>query len=188
MAVYDGVARGECTEEEAGRLVRSFLSAGVDTTVNAIGNMVNAFCEYPDQWRLLISEPALLKRAIEESLRWDSTVQTFFRTTTRPVETEGVVIPEGSKVLLFLASANRDPRRWENPDRFDITRQAGAHVAFGYGIHRCLGQMVARLELELILGALISRVSEIRRTAPVKRRLNNTLHAVSSLPVEILER
>jgi 4-methoxybenzoate monooxygenase (O-demethylating) len=185
MAVYEAVERGECTELEAERLVRSFLSAGVDTTINGLANMLYAFSLFPEQWSRLREDPALSKRAIEESLRWSSTVQTFFRTTTRAVEIVDKVIPEGSKVLLFLASANRDPRRWHDPDRFDITRQAGAHVGFGYGIHRCLGQMVARLEAELILDAFLSRVASMRIAGGVEHRLNNTLHAVSSLPLEV---
>lgn len=95
-------------------------------------------------------------------------------------------IPEGSKVLLFLAAANRDPRRWSEPDIFDIQRQASGHVGFGFGIHQCLGQMVARLEAEMILNALIPRVESFRLTGPPKRRLNNTLHAIAGLPVEII--
>jgi 4-methoxybenzoate monooxygenase (O-demethylating) len=186
MAVYDGAQRGECSEEEAERLVRSFLSAGVDTTVNGLSNMLHGFCLYPEQWKRLKTDPSLVKRAIEEGLRWDSTVQTFFRTTTRDVQVGGQMLPSGSKVILFLAAANRDPRRWpDHPERFDIGREAGSHVAFGFGIHRCLGQMVARLEAELILNALIKRTSSFRLIGPVKRRLNNTLRAVSSAPVEI---
>ena len=88
-------------------------------------------------------------------------------------------------MLLFLAAANRDPRRWAEPDRFDIGRQASGHVAFGYGIHQCLGQMVARLEAEVLLEALLPRFVAIRPTGPAVRRLNNTLHALASLPVEV---
>jgi 4-methoxybenzoate monooxygenase (O-demethylating) len=184
--VYATADRGECSQAEAERLVRSFLTAGVDTTVNGIGNMLNAFAQHPEQWQCLRADPALAKRAFEESLRWDSTVQTFFRTTSREVEVEGISIPEGAKVLLFLAAANRDPRHWERAEAFDITRSASGHVGFGFGIHQCLGQMVARLEAEAVLDALVARVAEIRSAGPVERRLNNTLHAVSKLPVELI--
>jgi 4-methoxybenzoate monooxygenase (O-demethylating) len=183
--VYEAADTGECTSEEAERLVRSFLSAGVDTTVNGISHMILALATHPDQWERLRAEPGLAKRAFEESLRWDSTVQTFFRTTARDVTVEGTSIPEGSKVLLFLAAANRDPRRWEAPDRYDLSRATSGHVGFGFGIHQCLGQMVARLEGELVLEALIPRVREIRLAGEPERRLNNTLHAIASLPVEI---
>ena len=113
-------------------------------------------------------------------------MQTFFRTTSRPVEIAGATIEEGAKVLLFLAAANRDPRKWADPDRFDITRQASGHVGFGFGIHQCLGQMVARMEAEAVATALLTHVAEIRATGPARRRLNNTLHAIGELPVELI--
>ena len=185
--VFEAADRGECTLEEAGRLVRSFLTAGIDTTVNGIGNMVRAFADHPEQWAMLRAEPALAKKAFEESLRWGGTVQTFFRTTAREVAVEGGTIPEGSKVILFLAAANRDPRHWERATQFDISRSASGHVGFGFGIHQCLGQMVARMEAEAVLRAMIPRVREIRLAGAQVQRLNNTLHALASLPVELLE-
>lgn len=185
MAVYEAADRGECSEQEAERLVRSFLSAGVDTTVNGIGHLVLALASCPGEFARLRADPKLAPKAFEESLRWDSTVQTFFRTTTRQVAVAEVIIPAGSKVLLFLAAANRDPEHWPDPDRFDLDRHTSGHVGFGYGIHQCLGQMVARLEGELIAKALADRVKAIRLAGPPVRRLNNTLHAIESLPVEI---
>jgi cytochrome P450 len=185
-AIHAAAADAGCSEAEAERLVRSLLSAGVDTTVNGIGIMMLAFASFPEQWAKLRAEPKLARRALDESLRWDSTVQTFFRTTTRVVDVAGATIPEGAKVLLFLAAANRDPRRWDDPERFDLGRATSGHVGFGHGIHQCLGQMVARLEAELVLEALIPRVAEIRLDGAPVRRLNNTLHALASLPVEIV--
>ena len=184
--VYAAADRGECSLDEAERLVRSFLSAGVDTTVNGIGNLIYAFAKHPEQWQALRAQPELAKRAFEESLRWGGTVQTFFRTTSRDVEIDGAVIPEGEKVLLFLAAANRDPRQWQDPDTFDIKRSASGHVGFGFGIHQCLGQMVARMEAEAVLNALVARVAEIRIVGEPERRLNNTLHALGSLPIQLV--
>jgi cytochrome P450 len=112
-------------------------------------------------------------------------VQTFFRTTTREVDVAGQRIPEGSKVLLFLASANRDPRYWSQPDQFDPARKNAGHVGFGFGIHQCLGQMVARQEAEVVLSALLATVGSLRLIGPATRRLNNTIHALHSLPVEV---
>jgi 4-methoxybenzoate monooxygenase (O-demethylating) len=185
MAVYEAADRGECSPEEAERLVRSFLSAGVDTTVNGIAHLVLALAGNPHQFARLREEPKLALKAFEESLRWDSTVQTFFRTASRDVTVAGIEIPEGSKVLLFLAAANRDPAHWERPDAFELTRNASGHVGFGFGIHQCLGQMVARMEGELIAAELARQVRSIRLAGPPVRRLNNTLHAIESLPVEI---
>lgn len=185
MAVHEAADRGECSADEAERLVRSFLSAGVDTTVNGIAHMVLALARYPGEFAELRRDPTLALKAFEESLRWDSTVQTFFRTTIRDVTVAGVPIPEGSKVLLFLAAANRDGRHWAKADDFDLARNASGHVGFGFGIHQCLGQMVARLEGELVAAALAERVKALRLTGEPVRRLNNTLHAIHSLPVEV---
>jgi len=185
-AVHDAAERDEHLSGDGALLVRSFFTAGLDTTINGIANMVHAFAANPDQWRMLRSDPGLVKRAFEESLRWDGTVQCFFRTTAREVEIEGVTIPEGRKVMLFFAAANRDPRRWENADSFDITRNASGHVGFGFGIHQCLGQMVARFEAEAVLTAMVERIAEVRLAGPVERRLNNTLRAVSKLPLELI--
>lgn len=186
MQVYEAADRGECSHDEAERLVRSFLTAGVDTTVNGIATLLHAFAEFPGQWAKLRADPKLVKKAVEESLRWGGTVQTFFRTTSRDVSIGGHIIPEGQKVLLFLAAANRDPRKWEDADRFEITRVASGHVGFGFGIHQCLGQMVARMEAEAVTNALLANVGEIRATGPVRRRLNNTLHAIGELPIELI--
>ncbi|MEZ5742838.1 MAG: cytochrome P450 [Sphingomonadaceae bacterium] len=186
MQVYEAADRGECSPAEAERLVRSFLTAGVDTTVNGIATLVHAFAQFPDQWQALRAQPKLAKKAIEESLRWGGVVQTFFRTTSREVAVPGGTIPAGSKVLLFLAAANRDPRHWDDPDRFDIARNTSGHVGFGFGIHQCLGQMVARMEAEAVLDAMIARIAEIRPAGPAKVRLNNTLHALASVPVDLI--
>ena len=185
-AVYAAADRGDCSDVEAERLVRSFLTAGVDTTVNGLANMLHAFATHPGEWAKLRADPSLAKKAFEESLRWGGTVQTFFRTTARDVAIGEDTIPEGSKVVLYLAAANRDPRHWDHADRFDITRSASGHLGFGFGIHQCLGQMVARIEAEAVLKAMVARVAEIRLAGPVERRLNNTLHAVSRLPLELV--
>jgi cytochrome P450 len=110
----------------------------------------------------------------------------FFRTTTRAVEFDGVMVPPDTKVLMMAASANRDPRKWDDPDRFDINRKSAGHVAFGTGIHACVGQMVARLELEMILTAIVSRVRHIEIAAEPRRKLNNTVRQFGSLPVELI--
>jgi cytochrome P450 len=186
MQVYAAADRGECSDAEAERLVRSFLTAGVDTTVNGLAYLLLALAQNPDQWALLKADPTLGKKAFEESLRWGGVIQTFFRTTSRDVDVVCGTIPEGAKVLLFLASANRDPRRWDNPDAFDVTRSVSGHVGFGFGIHQCLGQMVARLEAEAVLDALLAQVSHLHLAAAPTFRLNNTLRALAHVPVQLI--
>lgn len=183
--IFEAADAGELSLEEAPVLVRSLLSAGVDTTVNGLGFALMCLAQNPDQYQLLRGDPKLARPGFDEVLRYASPVQTFFRTTTHEVELAGSKLGEGEKVLTFLAGANRDPRKWENPDRFDITRRATGHVAFGTGIHGCVGQAVARMEAEVVLTALARRVKSIELAGEPVIRLNNTLRGVASLPVRI---
>jgi cytochrome P450 len=176
---------GEITPDEAPLLVRSLLSAGLDTTVYGIGAAIYCLARFPDELARLRADPSLARNAFEEAVRFESPVQTFFRTTTRDVEIGGSRIGEGEKVLMFLGAANRDPRRWENPDRYDITRKTSGHVGFGSGIHMCVGQLVARLEGEVMLSAIARKVASIEISGPVKRRYNNTLRGLESLPITL---
>jgi len=185
MQIFQAVDSGALMEAEAGMLVRSFLSAGIDTTVFGLGNALYCFARYPEQWTALRKNPALNRLAFEEVLRFEAPVQTFFRTTTKDVEVANVKLGEGEKVLLFLAAANRDPRRWERPDQFDIRRRASGHMTFGTGIHGCVGQAVARLEGEALLGALAKRVTAFELIGEPTRRLNNTLRGFDTLPLRL---
>jgi 4-methoxybenzoate monooxygenase (O-demethylating) len=186
MQIFAAVDAGELSEAEAGMLVRSFLSAGIDTTVYGLGNALYCFAQYREQWTTLRENPSLIRLAFEEVLRFEAPVQTFFRTTTRAVDVGDVPLGEGEKVLLFLAAANRDPRRWERPDQFDVRRRATGHMTFGTGIHGCVGQAVARLEAEAVFGALAKRVASFELTAEPKRRLNNTLRGLDTLPLRVI--
>jgi len=186
MQIFQAVEAGELSEEEAGMLVRSFLSAGIDTTVYGLGNALYCFARHPEQWTLLRNNPKLIRGAFEEVLRFEAPVQTFFRTTTRPVDVGSVRLDQGEKVLLFLAAANRDPRRWDRPDTFDVSRRAAGHMTFGTGIHGCVGQAMARLETEAILTALASRVASFELIGEPRRRLNNTLRGFDTLPLRVV--
>jgi hypothetical protein len=176
---------GEITPDEAPLLVRSLLSAGLDTTVNGIGAAMYCLARFPDELQRLRADPTLARNAFEEAVRFESPVQTFFRTTAREVELSGASIGEGEKVLMFLGSANRDPRRWSEPDRYDITRKTSGHVGFGSGVHMCVGQLVARLEGEVMLSAIARKVAAIEIDGAVKRRFNNTLRGLESLPIKL---
>lgn len=184
--IYQAADAGEIDPAHAPLLVRSFLSAGVDTTINGIGNALFALAQHPDQYALLHADPALARPAFEEALRWESTVQTFFRTAAHDTEIAGVPVRENTKVLCMLASANRDPRKWADPDRYDVQRRPSGHMALGAGIHGCVGQAIARLEGEVVLTALARRVKRIEVAGPHTRRLNNTLRALDTLPLRLV--
>jgi 4-methoxybenzoate monooxygenase (O-demethylating) len=184
--IYQAADEGRISHDKAPALVRSVLSAGFDTTVAGLGNAIYAFAINPDQWQLLREDAALQRSAFDEIIRWEAPVQTFFRTTSQAVEIEGVHLNPDEKVLLFLGAANRDPRRWDNPDRFDLRRQTMGHVAFGSGIHVCVGMMVARLEAELLFGAFAKRVARFALLREPTRRRNNTLRTFASLPVRVI--
>ncbi|MDJ0850317.1 MAG: cytochrome P450 [Myxococcota bacterium] len=152
-----------------GQFVILLLVAGNETTTNLIGNGVKALLDHPDQLERLHEEPELLPNMIEEALRFDTPVQYIFRRTTRATEVAGTEIPEDASVCVLLASANRDGRRFEDPDRFDVTRDTRGHVGFGLGIHFCLGASLARLEARTAFEALLP---ELRRRRPAERRPN----------------
>jgi cytochrome P450 len=186
MQIFAAVDAGELAEDEAGMLVRSFLSAGIDTTVYGLGNALYCFARYPEQWSILRESPGLIRGAFEEVLRFEAPLQSFFRTTTREIDVGGTRLGDGEKVLLLFAAANRDPRRWDQPDTFDIRRRATGHMTFGTGIHGCVGQAVARLESEAVFGALAKRVASFELVGEPTRRLNNTLRGLDTMPLRIV--
>jgi 4-methoxybenzoate monooxygenase (O-demethylating) len=183
--VYKYADTGEVSEQEAALLVRSFLSAGIDTTVHAVGNALLCFAENPGEWQKLRQEPARARIAFEEVMRLETPFQCYFRTTTAPAEIAGTPIGAEEKIYVSIASANRDPRRWEEPERFNISRKVAGHVGFGTGVHACVGQMIARLEIEALTNAMVERVASIELAGKPERLLHNTLRAVSKLPVRM---
>ncbi|MGU3586915.1 cytochrome P450 [Rhodococcus sp. C26F] len=183
--IWAAADRGDITHAQAPLIVRSLLTAGVDTTVNGLAAVLYAFATHPDQWHAVRRNPSLARTAFDEAVRWESPVQTFFRTATRDIEIGGVTIPDGRKILMFLGAANRDPRRWDRPDAFDLERDPSGHVGFGMGIHQCVGQHVARLESEALLTAMAARIETIELDGPVQRHLNNTLRSWRSIPIRV---
>jgi cytochrome P450 len=184
-AIWAASDRGDITPQQAPLIVRSLLTAGVDTTVHGISAVLYGLATHPEEWRRLRANPSLARVAFDEAVRWESPVQTFFRTANGDVRFGEVTVPDGAKVLMFLAAANRDPRRWADPDRFDLTRDPSGHVGFGMGIHQCVGQHVARLEAEAVLTALLQRVESVELAGPPRRHHNNTLRALDSLPLRL---
>lgn len=184
--LYAAADAGELTEDEAALLVRTLLSAGLDTTIFTLGNAIVSLARHPEQWALLRDDPSLARNALEEVMRYESTFQSFYRTTTQPTELAGVRIGAEQKIWVGIASANRDPRRWPDPTRFDITRRASGNLAFGTGIHGCVGQMIARMEGEIVLKTLAERVAELVPAGQPTVHYNNTVRGFSAMPLNVI--
>jgi len=187
VAVRDGGDR--LSDDELSSMVFLLVAAGHETTVNLIGNGVHALFTHPEQLALLRAEPDRLPAAVEELLRFAGPLQVALPyVTTAPVELGGVTIPAGETVFPGLLAANRDPARVPDPDALDITRPQNQHLAFGHGIHHCLGAPLARLEGCIALGALLSRFPRLRLAVPPHEltwRPNLLMHGLTALPVTL---
>lgn len=185
-SIYAAADRGEITHEEAALLVRSLLSAGIDTTVSALGNAILCLARHPRQWEKLKETPTLTRQAFEEVLRFTTPVHSFCRTANVDTEVAGISVREGDKVLCVLGAANLDPDHWHEPHEFDIERRAAGHLALGVGIHSCVGQLVARLEGHSLLGALARKVDRIELRGTPEWSPGNALTTLASLPVSLV--
>ncbi|QSR19610.1 cytochrome P450 [Novosphingobium sp. KA1] len=184
-AIYASADEGDITHAEAKLLVRSFLSAGVDTTIDSIGLCLRALAEHQDQWQALRKDPSLARAAFEEATRYDSSSQSLFRTTTEAFEFAGQQLGKHEKVLVLIGSAGRDPAVWDEPDRFDIHRRISHQIGYGTGIHGCVAQMMARLEGEVFFRALAEKVETLETTGPSELRLVPGLRGLASLPLAL---
>ena len=184
--IYQAADRGEITQDEAPLLTRTLLSAGLDTTVYTLCNAILSFANFPEQWALVHANPTLARQALEEVLRFESTFHSFYRTATKDLELAGIPIRNEQKICVFIGSANRDPRRWERADTFDVTRRASGNLAFGTGLHACAGQMLARLEGEIVLTALARRVKAFRLEGKPIIHYNNSVRGYDSMPLSVV--
>ncbi|WP_026152062.1 cytochrome P450 family protein [Actinopolyspora halophila] len=154
-------------DEELVAMVASMIMAGSDTVRAFVGNAALALLDHPDQRRLLCESPDHVGNAVEELLRYEGALSTaLFRVTTEELEFAGTTLPAGAPVIAALLSANRDPERFHEPDRLDITRQRSRHVGFGHGLHNCLGAALARMEGEIAIPALFRRFPELDTAIP----------------------
>ncbi|HEV2937365.1 MAG TPA: cytochrome P450, partial [Streptosporangiaceae bacterium] len=180
---------GRLSENELLSMAWLLLVAGHETTVNLIGGGVLALLLHPGELARLRADPALLGGAVEELLRYVSPVNdATFRFTGEPVDIGGVHIGPGEVVLVSLSGANRDPSRYADPEELDVGRDSTGHLAFGHGIHYCLGAPLARLEAEIAFGALIERFGSITLAVPpseLRWRPSSLIHGLESLPVRL---
>jgi cytochrome P450 len=186
------LASDKLSEDELVAMISLLLIAGHETTVNLIGNGMLALMEHPQQMNRLRDDPALIKPAVEELLRYDGPVQTATERYARDdVTIAGVTIPRGEMVFAVLASANRDERQFDHPDALDLTREPNRHLAFGQGVHFCLGAPLARLEGQIAINSLLRRIPDLRMVVPkpsLLRRPGLVLNGLKSLPVAFSRR
>jgi cytochrome P450 len=176
ISVLVDPAQEDALEEiDVVQFVVLLLVAGNETTTNLIGNAVNALYDHPRVLEQVAADPSLVPGLIDETLRWDPPVQLVFRKATREVEVAGVPLPKGSLVAAILGSANRDPDRFEDPDRFDVTRDARGHLGFGLGVHYCLGSSLARLEARAALEALVPELPRYKPAGPRNELIDSFL-------------
>ncbi|WP_336323704.1 cytochrome P450 [Streptomyces lavendofoliae] len=184
--VLGELTRTDLTDAELAGVGSFLLAAGLDTTANMIGLGTLALLRHPDQAAALRAGPESAGRAVEELLRYLTIAHTGARVALEDVELDGQVIRAGETVTLSLEAANRDPARFPDPDTLDLRRKATGHLAFGHGIHQCLGQQLARVELRVALPALFTRFPTLRSAVPpeeVRLRRNTNVHGVRRLPV-----
>lgn len=185
--VHAEVEGERLSEDDLLGIFQLLLLAGHETSTNLINNTVLSLIEHRAELPRLRSRPELIPSAIEEVLRFRSPVQAMFRLSTRDVQMRDTVIPAGRLVIAMIGSANRDPAQFADPNRFDVTRHPNAHIAFGHGIHFCLGAPLARMEARIALGALLRSVDtiELAATEPWEPRAAFHVHGPARLPVRL---
>ena len=184
-AIHRAAAAGEVPSEAVPVMMIDYMGPSLDTTIFAISSGVWLFASYPDQWDLVRNDPSLIPSAINEIMRMEAPIQGFSRHVARNYDLGGVCLPEGARAIIFYSAANRDPRQFPNPDRFDVRRDnAGRHMGFGTGPHVCLGMHLARLEMRALFTALARKVRRFHIETE-QRALNNVLRGFSKLIVTI---
>ena len=162
------------------------LSAGADTTVLTMANALRAFALFPAEYQKLRADPKLVRAAFDESLRWDSPSRMAGRITTREVDVDGYRVPAGQRVGLMFAAANRDPRAWADPDQYDIKRDLKKQVGWGYGIHACVGRVLAQLEAHVLLSEAARRVESFEVAGDMVPWLTTIGHGPAKLPLRVV--
>lgn len=184
--MFEAEEAGELHPGGAANIVRTFIRAGTDSTLSGLTTAMRELARNPDQWALLKARPALVRNVLDEALRMEPPTHILFRATNTDVELAGYRLKDNTKIAALFGGANHDPRQWDRPDAFDLTRNsAGVHLAFGTGIHNCIGQNIARLEAESLLMAMIGRVRSISLTGPTHYRLFNAMRLQDVVPLHL---
>jgi cytochrome P450 len=184
--IFAAADRGEIDEGIAEELVSLFVNGGVDTTFTTISKGFKNFLDNPEQWELLIGDPSLAMKAFDEVMRFNVSVQQAYRVATRDVELEGYLIPKGARIGVAIAGAGRDPTKFADPDRFDITRSTMGHLGFGSGIHSCAGQAVARMEGDSLYRAFAARGCRFKLNDEPQIWVLGGMGSWKHLPVDVI--
>jgi cytochrome P450 len=186
-ALFAAADEGRIEPDDISGMLFDYVAPSLDTTVLGTGHLLFQLGRHPKQWDLVRQDPAFIPRAVDETLRLESPVRAFTRLAVEDYDVNGTVIPAGDRVLVMYAAANRDERRYPEPDRFDVTRDAKDHLGFGHGVHRCAGSYLAELEMESLLRAMAARVGRIEVGEPAVA-LNNVLRGYGSFRASFFAR
>lgn len=183
-ALFIAADNGVISEQTARLMLVDYLTPSLDTTINATSAAIELFANNPAEWTKLKADPLLIPHAINEVIRLESPIRAFARYVTQDFEVGGVTLAEGSRAVMLYACANRDPAKYADPETFNIERRAGDHLGFGMGTHLCAGMHLAKLEMTVLLEALLPRVSAFK-TSDAVRKPHNTLRGLTKLVTTI---
>lgn len=179
-----GAERG-ISYETCAQLMRDYINPSLDTTISTTGQIIKFFADQPEQWEAIRRDPSLIPNAVEEAVRMATPIRAFTRYAIEDSEIAGHIIPKGKRVIVMYASANRDPRKFADPDRMDVNRNVHDHLGFGQGVHMCMGMHLARREIILLLEAFRRRVERFELLAEPVVAMNNTIRAYAKMPIKV---
>lgn len=183
--IFDvGVERG-LSYDTCAQLMRDYINPSLDTTISTTGQVIKFLADHPDQWQKIRENASLIPNAVEEAVRMATPIRAFTRFVIEDSEIAGHMIAAGKRVIVMYASANRDPAKFPEPDRYDVTRDVHDHLGFGQGVHMCMGMHLARREIILLLEALRRRVERFELLAEPEVAMNNTIRAYAKMPVRV---
>jgi cytochrome P450 len=183
--IWDAAEKGEIDPAICPFLMNDYMGPSLDTTIFATISTIWLFARHPDEWEIVRKNPALLPQAINEAIRIESPIQAFSRYVAQDHEIDGVLLPRGSRAIVLFGSANRDERKWGDPENFRVMRSAtNEHLGFGFGEHQCVGNNLARMEIRALLAALAKRVTRFE-LHEMERGVNNVLRGIRKCVVSV---